>query len=104
MSCSSKQSRQTFLYIYSHFCLDLGYLCLDYVWKPTINSEEEEDVETVRFNFHIESLGLVLKNGNTTKVSDMIDTRRGVIGSECGPANSLSLIIAPASCRHLAPS
>ncbi|XP_055363331.1 intermembrane lipid transfer protein VPS13C isoform X2 [Betta splendens] len=39
------------------------------VEKPTINNEEEEDVETVTFNFNIESLGLVLKNDDATETS-----------------------------------
>lgn len=41
------------------------------VGKPTISSDEEkgEALETMRFNFSIESLGLVLYSNNPKQVS-----------------------------------
>lgn len=44
------------------------------VGKPTAISEEEEDgaLETMKFNFNIESLGLVLYNNDPIQVSQNI--------------------------------
>lgn len=58
--------------------LDLSFTCSGDVGKPTVNSEEEEDeaLETVRFNFNVESLGLVLYSDDSTKVSHMKNNDR----------------------------
>lgn len=49
----------------------LGFMCSGDVRNMTVSSEEEENeaLGTVRFNFNIESLGLVLYSDDTTQVS-----------------------------------
>lgn len=52
-----------------------GVLCFvhsDNVGKPSVSSDEEEDeaLETLKFNFNIESLGLVLYRNSPKQVGD----------------------------------
>ncbi len=43
------------------------------VGKPTVRSDEEEEaLETIKFNFNIESLGLVLYSNDPKQVSQHI--------------------------------
>lgn len=52
---------------------NLGFMFLGYVGKLTVSSKEEDDeaLEAVKFNFNIESLGLVLYSNDATQVNHL---------------------------------
>lgn len=51
----------------------MGFVCSGDVENPTVSGEEEEEeaLETVSFNFCVESLGLVLYSSNSQQVSHL---------------------------------